>query len=229
MRLCDDYGPFDFRSACVRDTWGALLPFSFFLALCLFSIPVPRFLWKVHAIVKAPFQEFITLHEAEALDTEVQEKHGELVEESVPLWRTLVCMFVGITKTFCWIVHGSYSLYKDPQSGVLPFFIALVWLYTVIRPIARPTATPPYDMFTIYLLFLGSAILQIGGLLYNHTVSSTPYPLPLIILALSSNLVQSSAYYVLYSACLSQFPATSSIHLISCVIPLVPLIMANIR
>ena len=105
---CNDYGPFDFRSACVRDTWGSLLPL--FLALCLFSIPMPSFLRKVHAIVKAPFREYITLHEAEALDAELEEKDGELVEESVPLWRTLVCLFVGITKTFCWIAHGSFSL-----------------------------------------------------------------------------------------------------------------------
>ena len=79
MCLCDDYGLFNFRSACVRDTWGALLPFSFFLALCLFSIPVPSFLRKVHAIVKAPFQEYIALHEAKALDVEVEENAGELI------------------------------------------------------------------------------------------------------------------------------------------------------
>ena len=84
-----------------EDTWGALLPFSFFLALCLFPIPVPSFLRKVHTIVKAPFQEYITLHEADALDIEVEEKDGELVEESIPLWRTLVCVFVGITETIC--------------------------------------------------------------------------------------------------------------------------------
>ena len=107
MCLCDDYGLFDFRSACVRDTvWGALLPFSFFLALCLFSIPVPSFLRKVHAIVKAPFQEYITLHEPKALDVEVEENDGELIEESILLWRTLVCVFVGITEKFCWIAHG---------------------------------------------------------------------------------------------------------------------------
>ena len=188
MRLCDDYGSFDFGSACVRDTWGALLPFSFFLALCLFSIPVPSSFRKIHAIVKAPFQAYITLHEAEALDVEVEEKDGELVEESIPLWRTLVCVFVGITETFCWIAHGSFSLYKDPQNGVLPFLIAIVWLYTVVRPIARPTATPPYDVFTIYLLFFVSSVLHIGGLVYDHTVFSIPYPSPLTILALSLNL-----------------------------------------
>ena len=64
--------------------------------------------------------------------------------------------------------------------------IALVWLYTVIRPIARPTATPPYDMFTIYLLFLGSSILQTGALLYDHTSSpisaSLHHSRPLLIL-----------------------------------------------
>ncbi|KIJ98834.1 hypothetical protein K443DRAFT_193728 [Laccaria amethystina LaAM-08-1] len=102
---------------------------------------------------------------------------------------TLVFVFVGITETFCWIAHGSFSLYKDPQNDILLFLIALVWLYTVIRPIARPTATPTYDLFTIYLLLFGSSILQIGSLLYDHTVFSIPYPPPLTIFALSSNLV----------------------------------------
>jgi hypothetical protein len=42
---------------------------------------------------------------------------------------------------------------------------------------------------TIYLLFLGSSILQIGRLLYDYTIFSTPYPPSSIILAISSNLV----------------------------------------
>ena len=58
---------------------------------------------------------------------------------------------------------------------VLPFLITLVWLYTVIRSIAHPTASPTYGMFAVYLLFLGSSILQIGRLLYDHTVFSAPY------------------------------------------------------
>ena len=78
---------------------------------------------------------------------------------------------------------------KDPQSGGLLFLIGLVWLYTVIRPIARPTVTQPYDMFSIQLLFLGFFILQIGALLQDCTVFSTSYPPPFTILALSANLV----------------------------------------
>jgi hypothetical protein len=123
------------------------------------------------------------------LGAEVEEKDLEFIEESVPLRRTPVCVFVGITEAFCWIAHGSFSLYKDPKNDILPFLIAIVWLYTVIRPIARPTATPPHDLFTIYLLLFGSSILQIGGLLYDHTVFSIPYPPPLTIFALSLNLV----------------------------------------
>ena len=79
---------------------------------------------------------------------------------------------------------------NDRQSGVLLCFIGLVWLHTLIRPIACPTATPPYDMFTIYLLFLGSSIPQICGLLQDCTVFSTSYPLSLHhSRPLSSNLV----------------------------------------
>ncbi|KIJ93017.1 hypothetical protein K443DRAFT_13177 [Laccaria amethystina LaAM-08-1] len=87
--------------------------------------------------------------------------------------------------------HGFKDTIVQPSASacIFLFLIALVLLYTVIRSIARPTATPSYDIFTIYPLFLGSSILQIGGLLYDYTVFSTPYLPPLIILAVSSDLV----------------------------------------
>ena len=47
-------------------------------------------------------------------------------------------------------------------------------------------------MFTIYLLFLGSSILQIGALLYDDTFSKSSPPrirLPSLFSPLSSNLV----------------------------------------
>ena len=122
------------------------------------------------------------------------------------------------------------KLCKDPQSGGLLFLIGLVWLYPVIRPIARPTVTQPYDMFTIQLLFLGSSILQIGGLLRDCTVFSTSYPPPFTIFALSTQTsLQSSDCYISYLACLSQLPTTSSVRLRSCVSPSTPLTMANFR
>ncbi|KIJ90773.1 hypothetical protein K443DRAFT_686526, partial [Laccaria amethystina LaAM-08-1] len=80
----------------------------------------------------------------------------------------------------------------------------------VIPPIVRPTATPSYDMFTIYLLPLGSSMHQIGGLLYDYTLFSTPYLPPFIILALSSDLV---AVIGLLCLILSIPLATSLVHL----------------
>ena len=132
MRLCDDYGLFDFRSACVRDTWGALLPFSFLLALCLFSFLVPSFPRKVHAIVKAPFQEYITLHETEALDVEVEEKDWETGS-----WSRNQSHF-GARSCAC------SSVSSERSAGLR---MGTKFLRTVFSPSLLPLSgyTPPYD------------------------------------------------------------------------------------
>ena len=125
MVLCgNDLDPFDFRSQCVREIWGSFLPAGLVLILCFLSIPIPHAL----DILCSPFKTYLTLHEAEALDGNIdkissEDDMGDSVE-TVPLWRTVVFVFVGIIQCLSWIAHGSYRFHNDPRDvfgGVLPF------------------------------------------------------------------------------------------------------------
>jgi hypothetical protein len=193
MVLCDnDLDPFDFQSQCVREIWGSFLPAGLVLVLCFLSIPIPHAL----DILCSPFKTFLTLHEAETLDGNIdkissQDDMGNSVE-TVPLWRTVVFVFGGIIQCISWIAHGLYRLHNDPRDilgGLLPFLVAIAWLYTIIRPISHPIATSPFDLFSIYLVLFCVGSLRIGGIFFDHNVFSLPWPSTITLVALSANLL----------------------------------------
>jgi len=178
MGICGDYGLLDFRSSCIRASWSAFLPAAVVFGLCFIAIPIPKPARRAFSSLGSPFKPFVTLQEAEALDVKalgVEEDEGatELLT-FIPLWRTVLFVFVGIMECFCWTAAGAYGLYNHNGNPILPFLVALSWLYTAIRPIARPTATPPYGLFAIYLVLFITSILQIGGFIFDHGVSGLP-------------------------------------------------------
>ena len=197
MGICGDYSALDFGSSCVRAAWSAILPAAFVLLLTFCSIPTPRPVHRIFAIIGTPFQRYLTLHEAEAIDIAALDdgeevEHVVKVSKLVPVWRTVVFAFIGIVQSFYWVADGSYTLYSDPEHlwrGAFSFFVAISWLYTAIRPITRPTPTPPFDMFALYLILLVGGILQLGGVLFDHSVLSAPLPSMLVMTALIANLL----------------------------------------
>lgn len=225
-RLCTDAGPFAFHDPCVRFSWSALLPAAFVFSLCLFSlpIPVPHILAKFFTLLKSPFQSYLNLHEAEALDIGAGTANKQVIADTdrdanavdltklevevpnaVPLWRTVAFAFVGLVEALSWLSYGSYNLINllsDSDSRpnyshaihpdflgplVSPFIIALSWVYTVVRPVVRPTAMPPYDLFVVYCAHLVMGILLLGGELFDYGVVGSTPPM-LVTLALSANL-----------------------------------------
>jgi hypothetical protein len=209
-RLCADAGPLDFHDPCVRASWSAL-PAAFVFFVCLSSIryPVPNQLAKLFAALQAPFHPYLTLHEAEALDSigpagdhdkataDIGAETEVEVPDTVPLWRTVVFAFVGLVEALSWLSYGSYHFVNqlvdsngDPEvwgSSVSPFLIAGSWVYTVVRPVIRPTATPPYDLAAVYCLQLVAGVLLLGGILFEYELSGGSAPL-LVVLALSANI-----------------------------------------
>jgi hypothetical protein len=192
MVLCgNDLDLFDFKSLCVREIWGSFLPAGLVLVLCILSIPIPH----VFDILCSPFKPYLTLHEAEALNGDIdkissQDDMGDSVKK-VPVWRTVVFVFVGIIQCLSWIAHGLYRLHNDPRDifgGLLPFLVAIAWLYTIIRPITHPIATSPFDLFSIYLVLFCVGSLRIGGILFDH-VFGLPLPSTITLVALSANLL----------------------------------------
>jgi hypothetical protein len=195
MVLCgSNFDPFDFQSQCVRELWGSFLPAGLVLVLCFFTIPMPHVLH----ILCSPFKTYITLHEAEALDgnttaiDKMSNQDDTEDSETVPLWRVVLFVFVGIIQCLSWIIHGSYRLFNDPRDvfgGVLPFLVAMVWLYTIIRPISHPIATAPFDLFSIYSVLFCAGFLRLGGVLFDHHVLGTPWPSTITLVTLSVNLL----------------------------------------
>jgi hypothetical protein len=84
----------------------------------------------------------------------------------------------------------TYFSHLHPESlgpTISPFLIAVSWLYTVVRPVLKPTATLPYDPLAVYCAFLVTGVLMLGEVLFNYGIIGNPPPL-LVTLALSANL-----------------------------------------
>ena len=86
---------------------------------------------------------------------------------------------VALAETLAWLIIGSYRFAVQPETiweDLQPFIVAASWLYATCRPIASPSATPPYDLFALYCLRLAFDVLNFGGILYDHTVYDDPLP-----------------------------------------------------
>ncbi|KAJ7479990.1 hypothetical protein B0H11DRAFT_2173507 [Mycena galericulata] len=197
FKLCGDSGPFDIADPCVRGSWAALAPSVLVLAICLTFVrpPLPQVVRKAVDVIKSPFTQYLSLHDAEGLVLADEEKIPEEevaleIEDTVPLWRTLIFVFVGLLESLAWLTNGSFVLITGhpPWDAIQQFLVASTWLYTTARPVWRPTATPPYDMLAIYLAHIGGGILQLGGYLFQHNASGAPLPGTLVLVALSANL-----------------------------------------
>ncbi|KAF9027408.1 multidrug resistance-associated ABC transporter [Hymenopellis radicata] len=187
MGLCNESGALDFHDACIRGTWATIPATVLVVVFCLFSLPI-----KVPAAVRKatkPFRTFLTLHEAEALDIQ-DEKETLEIPIVVPVWRTVVFALLGLVEALCWVGEGSYRAVSTPSDvwGIVrAFLIAATWLYTVVRPVVSPAATPPYDVFVVYILHLIGGILMLGGALYDAAVFGFPLPHGIILAGLYAN------------------------------------------
>ncbi len=195
MGLCRDSGPLDLQDACIRGSWSALVPTVLVVAFCISSIPVkvPEKIRPYMDSVRAPLQTFLPLHEAEALDLDEKGSEGEVeVDHVVPLWRTVVFALLGLVEALSWLgkrlLSSCYatarSLVRDSTALDSPD-VALHGRGTV----ARPSPTPPFDLFTLYVVHLFSGIMLLGGALYENSVYDLPLPPATLILAYSINLV----------------------------------------
>jgi hypothetical protein len=186
--------PFNFADPCIRESWASLLPAILVFILCLFSLPIslPK---RVHNFLGlTTFKPFITLHEAEAFDASAADHEvvvGIDVGSKPPLWRTLLISTLSVVETLAWLALGTYRITAGPfhSNSLLPFILALAWIYSSLRPILRPSSTPPYDLFSLFSVHLVMGVLMLGGVLYSHHVLDAPMPGRLYIVGLVANLV----------------------------------------
>ena len=84
---------FDIGDARVRAIWSATVPAALVLVYIIHSIKLPKFIKQVTRYLKAPFRQFITLEEAEALDSE---EPLEKQDAYAPLWSTLALSWIAL-------------------------------------------------------------------------------------------------------------------------------------
>lgn len=194
MGLCGAAGPLDFTDTCVRSSWATLLPTVILGSFAITSIPLPK-TGPVGAAVKAfkePFKTFLPLSEAESLAIDYTPNPNTLpVRNAAPFLRTATFAFLGLVESLSWLAYGSYlAIGQEPDiwSIIQPFLIALIWLYTVARPIANSSPTPQYDVVALYFFQVISSALSLGGTLYDHSVFGYPLPPKIAMIAMSLNL-----------------------------------------
>lgn len=179
---------------CSRDFWSSIIPATLLLFILTTNIPsVQRARWL--KVVQSPFAPFLTDSQAEGIlrgkpvdhqDDDFLKPPGADVRAGrthIPVWRMTVLSGLAWVETVTWLALGSYRLYEliehrdtDAVFTLAPFILATTWMYAAIRPIVRPTATPPYDLFILFILHLISALLSLGTPLYMHYLAGWSLP-----------------------------------------------------
>ncbi|KAJ7062906.1 hypothetical protein C8F01DRAFT_986153 [Mycena amicta] len=200
LALCGhDVSSTDLSDACVRSSWAAIIPFAATILFSILALPIP-----VPAAVKAPFTKFLTLHEAEELQQEID-------VQPTSLWRARVFAFVGVLQclafaglAFTSFVHKSSDSWTLIQLGL----VAGSWLYTVVRSIASPSQIAPYDLFVLYTLQTTGAGLVLGGYLFENALADVPLPSKHALLGLGVYMAVSTAMLYLVVEMPMDVPST---------------------
>jgi hypothetical protein len=192
----------DLDLSCARSFWGALVPAAFIFLLSVVAIPHPTWLSNLMLPIKGPLSPFLTLQEAEALDaasiTESKAALGQSDADAVAehvesrhFWKSLLLSWFALIETLVWLGIASFTIIQDNSGPVYvasPFVLSLTWLFATVRSIVRPKLTPPYDLFTLYLIHTVFELVSLGAFAYSHHVHGTPLPPSLIFTAHILNL-----------------------------------------
>lgn len=100
-------------------------------------------------------------------------------------WRQLLLTLLGIVETFGWSL-ALVSLAKKTSNAnsfdVTRAVVPLVsWVYGTLRPNLRPSCTPYYDLFTLYLAYFLAACLALYESLISGEIGFTPARLFIIL------------------------------------------------
>ncbi len=182
MAICNGESGWAFGNDCVRDVWTTLTPAAFIVLVCIVSVPLPSQIRTATSLFRGVFNSFLTLSEAEAYEkgtSPLEEFSKE--HETASVWRMFIVSWIAIAETIFWIGLGCYRLTSGDADQEIwdvcgPVIVAISWLYAAIRPILRPTATPPYDLLIFYVLESISAITRFGSIFFKHDVYGDPLP-----------------------------------------------------
>lgn len=203
---------------CARSLWGAVIPAAFVFLLCVIAIPVPTWLANLIRPIKHYFTPFLTLQEAEALDAaaaseskaaldeggqgEPEAVGGKQVESGL-LWKPLLLSWIALIETLVWLAIASFTVIQDQGDPVFvasSFVFALTWLFATVRPVVRPTPTPPFALFTLYLIHTVVELVSLASFAYNKQAYDIPLP---PALTFAAHLLNLGALFILLAITLS--------------------------
>ncbi|KAH8103640.1 hypothetical protein DFH11DRAFT_1734778 [Phellopilus nigrolimitatus] len=78
---------------------------------------------------------------------------------------------------------------RSPPKASVQSLSYFTWLYVAVKPLVKPTSTPPYDVFALFLVLFVDAILMLGGMFFVHCVSGDALPSWLMVAAYALNLL----------------------------------------
>ncbi|KAG8970070.1 hypothetical protein FRC05_000718 [Tulasnella sp. 425] len=180
---------------------AAILVFIF----TIYSLPISYPSWLSGLF--NPFKTFLTVDEAEAIIAQTEEASSPddakpttgPEEEDTPsygaLWRTTVLSVFSLLESLTWLALGSYRAYTfsqapepdiQPVDIAIPFITALTWLYASVKSFTRyPRPTPPYDLFTLFLVYFLAGCLDWAVLAYGKATLGGSWPQRLVLVAMA--------------------------------------------
>ncbi|KAJ7069893.1 hypothetical protein C8F01DRAFT_1114453 [Mycena amicta] len=190
MALFCNAGWLELEHACVRSMWAAILPSLLVAIFCAtkFHPPLPRPISHLVHKAKQPFQQFLTLREAEMFLPGMDDGLGEAGDAPQVQHSRLA------TTCVSWVGVAAYS-FATESSGILQMLLSGSWMYTVLRAATHASATPPYDLFMLYCAYAITGFIQLGGHVFGELVDRIPLPNSTVLTGLILN--EASALAVL--------------------------------
>lgn len=188
---------FDFTSkkelhiSCIRYAWRGILPAAFLLVLAVvYLLPSPPTNSKLVRRFKRSWTPFLTLDDARHLlappeeassangeSTRRAKTRGILPVAKMAMRLTLPIAAFSLLETIYWLGTLAYDLLLgDVLSTIVSSCQAASWAYTFMRPLLRPTSTPPYDILTLLLIQFGTLSIGFFGYAYDKYANSIPWP-----------------------------------------------------
>jgi hypothetical protein len=100
-----------------------------------------------------------------------------LLRRKMAMRLTVPIAVLSLLEAIYWMGIFAYSLLlRDLLSTLIAGCQLAAWAYTFVRPLLHPTATPPYDIFILLLIQLGTAFLGLFGNVYDWYAEGMPWP-----------------------------------------------------
>ncbi|KAF8337342.1 multidrug resistance-associated ABC transporter [Cantharellus anzutake] len=163
--------------ALLRLILGGFVPFFLVISFVLGSQPAVH---RVFSPITKHCSAFITKREAE--DTLLFDRASDTTElrdgpSRISNWKTGLIVSIGLTETIIWIIYGAYAVAALVESHwgalIFPFFVALSWVYVLLRPLIRPIVTTPFDLFVLIGFHLTISTVDIAALIYGKIAMGT--------------------------------------------------------